>query len=157
MSDDATPDMASRPKAPPPGADPHGQWTWGNGKWSYWDPKTKTYTDATGAVSNRPTNSVSLAATDGGGGAGGVNQGGYSNPESTATALPTGPNPFGNEMMNMPASYTPFGLQSSFGSPGMGGGPGGSQFSYLSDQLVPSLEQRRMGMINQMVTPQGGK
>ncbi len=63
-------------------------------------------------------------------------------------------NPFGNEMMNYQQQYTPFGLQSAFGTPG-GGGGGGAPYSYLSDQLVPSLEQRRMGMMTQMFNPGG--
>lgn len=56
---------------------------------------------------------------------------------------------FGNEMANTPLSYTPFGLQSRSAFGGFGGFPQRG-LSYASDQLVPSLEQRRMGMMQQM-------
>lgn len=82
----------------------------------------------------------------------------YQTQLNSAVPPPATENPFGQELANTPRSYTPYGLNDR----GMGGGSGGSPFTrygptYGTDNLVPSLEQRRMGMLQQMLNPQGGQ
>lgn len=157
-------DPNAKPWGVPQGGSGSGNWVYVGGRWQYYDQLGKQYIDpkpgdfSVHSTTQKPDDartSSSVTASDGVGAAAGP--GGYSPDaiEGLHKPAPTD-NPFGNEMPDVQQSYTPFGLGAGSAFSGYGGGSPSGGYSYLSDQLTPSLEQRRMGMLSQMMNPQQG-
>lgn len=134
-----------------------GAWVFENGQW-VWRTGAKAADPAANPTANGPKNSAlnPVGVVPGSGTpttpeAMQATNERIANEQALAKAKAAG-NPFGNEMFGVQQQYTPFGLNqpSAFGGGFGGGGWGRGGYSYGSEQLVPNLEQRRMGMMNQM-------